>query len=151
MANEDAVAGRSLMTELFATEVYKRSQGRMVRQVTFIVIATVSALGAWRLFESVMKEMALSSMGALGELIRYGVPVFLLVLGAWVGYRLVNWPKFADFLISVEAEMNKVSWPGRSELVKASIVVIVLIALLAMLLFCYDLIWQLIFSTLRIS
>ncbi len=151
MANEEAVAGRSLMTELFATEVYKRSQGRMVRQVTFIVIATVSALGAWRLFESVMKEMALSSMGALGEMIRYGVPVFLLVLGAWVGYRLVNWPKFADFLISVEAEMNKVSWPGRSELVKASIVVIVLIALLAMLLFCYDLIWQLIFSALRIS
>lgn len=31
------------------------------------------------------------------------------VVGIWFGYRLVNWPRFADFLISVEAELNKVS------------------------------------------
>ena len=32
-------------------------------------------------------------------------------------------PAFADFLIAVEAEMNKVSWPTRHELIRASMVV----------------------------
>ena len=42
-------------------------------------------------------------------------------------FRLVNLPKFADFLIAVEAEMNKVSWPTRTELFRSSVVVIVTI------------------------
>ena len=33
-------------------------------------------------------------------------------------------PAFADFLIAVEAEMNKVSWPTRTELFRGSMVVI---------------------------
>ena len=40
-------------------------------------------------------------------------------------------PGFADFLIAVEAEMNKVSWPSRGELFRASIVVLVMIFVLA--------------------
>ena len=47
-------------------------------------------------------------------------------------------PRFADFLISVEAEMNKVSWPSRGELYRASLVVIVVIFLLVAILFGYD-------------
>jgi preprotein translocase subunit SecE len=47
-------------------------------------------------------------------------------------------PTFADFLISVEGEMNKVSWPSRSELFRASLVVILVIFFLAALLFGYD-------------
>ena len=35
----------------------------------------------------------------------------LLAAGLWASYRLVNVPAVADFLIAVEAEMNKVSWP----------------------------------------
>ena len=37
--------------------------------------------------------------------------------------------QFADFLIAVEAEMTKVSWPSRGELVRSSIVVILVIFL----------------------
>ncbi len=48
-------------------------------------------------------------------------------------------PTFADFLISVEGEMNKVSWPSRAELFRASLVVILVIFFLAAVLFCYDL------------
>ncbi len=75
----------------------------------------------------------------------------LTALGMWLGYRLVNWPRFADFLIAVEAEMNKVSWPKKSELYRASMVVIFTMAFLALLLFCYDAIWQLLFDTLGVS
>jgi preprotein translocase subunit SecE len=59
---------------------------------------------------------------------------------------MVNFPKFADFLISVEGEMNKVSWPSKGELIRSSIVVIVVIALLAAVLFFYDIFWQFIFG-----
>ncbi len=69
----------------------------------------------------------------------------LLLVGIWFGYRLVNIPQFADFLIAVEAEMNKVSWPSRAELVRSSVVVIFVIFLLASVLFAYDLIWRSLF------
>jgi preprotein translocase subunit SecE len=71
---------------------------------------------------------------------RYIAPVVLLALGAWLAFRIVNIPRFADFLISVEAEMNKVSWPSRGELYRASLVVIVVIFLLTAILFTYDLV-----------
>ena len=32
----------------------------------------------------------------------------------------MNMPRFADFLIAVEAEMNKVSWPSKAELIRSS-------------------------------
>jgi len=58
----------------------------------------------------------------------------------WLGFRIVNWPSFADFLIAVEAEMNKVSWPSRTELIRASMVVIVLMFGLTAVLYTYDLV-----------
>jgi preprotein translocase subunit SecE len=69
----------------------------------------------------------------------------------WFGYRLVNWPRFADFLIAVEAEMSKVSWPTKTELYRASMVVIFTMFFLAILLFCYDAFWQLLFDVLKVS
>ena len=54
-----------------------------------------------------------------------------------MSYRVVNVPGFADFLIAVEAEMNKVSWPTRTELFRASMVVLILIFALAVVLFVY--------------
>ena len=71
---------------------------------------------------------------------QYVVPSLLAVLGAWAAFRIVNIPRFADFLISVEAEMNKVSWPSRAELFRASMVVIVVIFMLTAILFTYDLV-----------
>jgi preprotein translocase subunit SecE len=62
----------------------------------------------------------------------------------------VNLPKFADFLIAVEAEMTKVSWPTRAELIRGSVVVIVTLVFLAAMLTIYDLIWQFLLSRLGV-
>jgi preprotein translocase subunit SecE len=70
--------------------------------------------------------------------VHYGFPLTLLAIGLWASFRLVQMPAFADFLISVEGEMNKVSWPSRGELFRASLVVILVIFFLAGLLFLYD-------------
>jgi preprotein translocase subunit SecE len=114
---------------MFNGSRYKRSQGRIARQVTFFAIWLGFCVAAWKMYGMAQTEFW-----------RYIVPTILVAAGAWIAFRIVNLPSFADFLISVEAEMNKVSWPGRSELWRASIVVIVVIFLLAAILFGYDLI-----------
>lgn len=118
--------------ELFKVEVYKRSQGRLVRQLTCLAVWVAFTLGAWRSNRSLMLDWHTSPQMA------YGISGLLLIAGLWLGYRLVNMSAFADFLIAVEAEMNKVSWPSRTELIRASIVVIVLMFGLTMVLFTYD-------------
>lgn len=122
----------SPVRDLFQPALYKRSQGRIARQVTFAALATALVLGVWRM--SVV-------INAAPE-IKYGIPGVLLLVGLWLCYRLVNLPRFADFLIGVEAEMNKVSWPTQSELFRSSIVVMFTIFSLAIILFAYDMFWR---------
>ncbi|MEX2559206.1 MAG: preprotein translocase subunit SecE, partial [Pirellulales bacterium] len=52
--------------------------------------------------------------------------------------------------MSVEAEMNKVSWPSRSELARAAMVVMVTMFGLAAVLYTYDLVWQTLLTALGI-
>jgi preprotein translocase subunit SecE len=122
-----------LVGELARTDIYKRSQGRMVRQLTCLAIWVAVGLAAYRTFEY-LRVVG----GNLHPAAIYAIPVVLLVVGLWLGYRIVNLASFADFLIAVEAEMNKVSWPSRTELIRASMVVIVLMFGLTIVLFTYD-------------
>lgn len=121
-----------ILRELVQVGIYKKSQGRITRQLTCLAIWLTFALGAWRLMES----------GWMNAPLKYAIPGVILAAGLWLGYRLVNLPTFADFLIAVEAEMNKVSWPSRTELVRSSTVVIIVIFGLTIVLFAYDSIWQ---------
>jgi preprotein translocase subunit SecE len=73
------------------------------------------------------------------------------LVGMWIGFRLVCWPRFASFLIDVEAELSKVSWPSKTELYKAAGVVIFVMVFIALILFCFDMLWQAIFDWLRVS
>lgn len=70
----------------------------------------------------------------------YSLAGVILLFGLWFGYRLVHWVTFADFLISVEAEMAKVSWPGKGEIRSSTIVVLVVFVFLAGILLLYDLV-----------
>ena len=145
MSREVAGASPPLTTELLHGSVYKRNQGRLVRQLTCLAIWIIVALGCWRL------SVFLNGSFPANQWLEFAIPAALLVVGGWVGYRLVNWPRFADFLIAVEAEMKKVSWPSRAELIRASIVVIFTIFFLAMILFLFDIIWQAIFKAVGVT
>jgi preprotein translocase subunit SecE len=90
-------------------------------------------------------------MAGKGAWLQFGVPFLLLLVGAWIAYRAVNLPAFADFLIAVEAEMNKVSWPTWSELFRASLVVIIVIFALAAILFGFDIFWKFVFVKMGIA
>ena len=131
----------AIVQELFRFGVYKRNQGRIARQTTFAALAIIVALAAWSLseylggFTSQYQELKTSTK----NLIQFGIPLALLAVGLWASFRVVQMPTFADFLISVEGEMNKVSWPSRGELFRAALVVILVIFFLATLLYVYDL------------
>jgi len=133
-----------LSRELFSAGVYKANQGRIVRQLTCLVIWVIVGLACWALHSSLRGSDIDSTLASI-------IPAALTAAGVWTGFRLVNWPRFADFLIAVEAEMNKVTWPGKDELTRAAFVVIFTIFFLAVSLFLFDIIWQKVFSTLGVT
>ena len=136
-------ASSGFWSELFRVGLYKPNQGRIVRQVTFLAITVIICLIAYEMYRT----------GWLNDLFtgsRYFVLIALSALGAWFAYRVVNYASFADFLIAVEAEMNKVSWPTKSELWNASLVVMFVIFAMAFLLFVFEAIWSWIFQLIRI-
>ena len=121
MANEGSeVIESPWRRAMFSAELYKRSQGRVTRQATFGALALIAALGSWSLNSQLV-------FAGLHQSTRYAIVGGVLLAGWWLSFRVVNMPRFADFLISVEAEMSKVSWPTRSDLVKTSVVVMVVI------------------------
>jgi preprotein translocase subunit SecE len=132
-----------LWRSLLQTAMYKPAQGRVMRQITGVALAIILLFIAYEI----------ATMGALITWLGNGHYLVLLGLGAlsiWLSYRLVNYHRFADFLISVEAEMNKVSWPGQHELIRASIVVMFVIFALAFVLYGFDLFWTQLFEFMRI-
>lgn len=123
----------SYWSALLVPTLYKRNQGRKTRQMTAVALAFILFFGVWTLSKGVLSEYETP--------VRVGIPVALAVLGAWAIFRLVNWPRFANFLIAVEAEMEKVSWASRDEIIRATIVVIGTMVFLGGVLLAYDVFW----------
>lgn len=140
MAEAKDTAGNSLWRELSRPDIYKRTQGRWTRQITAVALATGAAVAAWQLYSLLLETQ-----------LRLWLPLAVVVIGIWLAYRIVNIPRFADFLISVEAEMAKVTWPSRQELWRGSMVVIVLMLAFAAVLVFYDLLWQVILDKIGVT
>ncbi len=133
----------------FSTSAFKFNQGQRVRRATLIALLIIVAggiLGGLRtgLYGKGNWEMAVPGTDyALVALFnkQYMIPFLIFCGCAWLAWRSVNWPTFADFLIATEAEMNKVSWTTRKRLVQDTIVVLVTVFLLTVFLFVVDIIW----------
>lgn len=135
MNKERAMAANSLIGEMFQVGLYKPNQGRITRQATCGTLWVVSLIAAWRIYSVLYPYPTL----------QYLLPILIIVVGFWSSYRLVNYPRFADFLIAVEAEMNKVSWPSWPELNRSSFVVIFVMFALATVLLMLDSVWTILF------
>ena len=150
MSKEKVATSSMWFAELFQVGVYKRSQGKIARQVTFAAMAVTFVMAAYRLYTT-FGASGLPLIGTyLPEGATYGAAAFVFVAGMWVSFRVVNMPRFADFLIAVEAEMNKVSWPSRGELIRSSAVVIFVIFFLSITLFGFDVFWGFLFEKIGI-
>jgi len=127
----------SLFSSFFGTGIYKRTQGRLVRQATAVAIFAFVVVGCWRLKDTILSDY--------NRGVQLAVPVAVGVVGAWVAYRIVNYPPFTNFLISVEAEMAKVNWPSWEYLKRAALVVVGTMFLFATFLAVCDYLWVAIF------
>ena len=111
----------------------------MVRQLTFLSVAILAVL--------IGREFGYADFLSSGN---FWLSAVIAVAGIWFGYRVVNYPKFTDFLISVQAELNKVTWPSTDQLRRATIVVIFVIFAMALFLYVFDIIWTFLFQLLGI-
>lgn len=140
--------------ELGQFGIYKRTQGRLTRQFTCLAVWVAFAIAAARMYYTMswsFVDVWLPNLAvSLAHVLRYTVPTVLLATGVWLGFRLVNYPPFADFLIAVEAEMNKVTWPSRTEMVRSAVVVIVIMLGLTFVIFGYDNILRFLLSLLNV-
>lgn len=131
-------SANSFASELTRATLYKRNQGRLARRITGALIAAIAILGAVSLRNSFL-------IGST-QAVEYGVPIAMSLAGCWIAFRVIHHPSFAEFLISTESEVEKVHWPDRPHVHRATVVVLVTMLLMGALLFVFDMIWQRFFS-----
>ena len=126
-SNSDFI--RSLLT----FRPHKPGQGTLARGGTLLAIGVLILAGMYS-----WSQVNVDSAPA----VKWGLPLVVGAMAGWVAYRLIHYQPFADFLIYTEVEVNKVSWPTRSELRASTIVVLVNILLMAIFLFMADTFWK---------
>ena len=132
-------SGGSLAAELASVRLYKPNSGRVVRQATAIGVAVLLVMIALRSYQLLDADRGPTPL-------TFAIPAVITVVGIWFAFRLVNWPRFANFLIDVETEMQKVSWASWDYLKRATVVVLTVMFAIGFVLFGFDLIWQYLFK-----
>jgi preprotein translocase subunit SecE len=123
------------LANLVSTDLYKPMQGRYARLYTGLGLGIIILAGAYQIQQASLEYTPLW---------RFGVPLAFAAALGWVILRLIHFPPFADFLIATEAEMNKVSWTTRDDLIRATTVVLATVLFMALFLYVVDYLWTLI-------
>jgi preprotein translocase subunit SecE len=131
----------SFLLNLIRVDVFKPMQGWYARVYTAIGLGVVVAAGAWKMYESMLDYQ---------PPLRFGLPAAFAVILGWLIFRIVHFPPFAEFLIATEAEMNKVSWTSKEDLIRATTVVLTTVVLMAVFLFLVDALWTFILRVLGV-
>jgi len=120
-------------------EIYKHGQGTYTRLWTGATGAAIIGLGCVRLFEK---------LGILTSnlWIQAMIPAVVFVVLAGILYSVGNKPSVADFMISAEGEIKKVSWSSRQEIWVSTLIVVLVVGVLALLLGVTDLVLRLLFQ-----
>ena len=126
------VAG--FFANFLSTKRYLPNQGKRARPLTALGFGIVAAAGVYTLFQRFYIDNPPAT--------RYTVPAVVAAVSAWIIWRLIEYPPFADFLIGTEAEMKKVSWTSKEDLIRATTVVLATVLILTVFLFGVDLLWS---------
>jgi len=120
-------------------DMYKAGQGKNTRLFSGFGLAIIVALGCWQLYQQLQ-------VWSLNPWIVTLVPVGLFAGLAILIFIFSNKHKVADFMISAEGEVKKVSWSTRQEIIASTIIVIIVVICMALLLGATDLCFQFIFG-----
>ncbi|MDA0833949.1 MAG: preprotein translocase subunit SecE [Planctomycetota bacterium] len=140
--SKDSASNLGIWATLFVSSFYKRNQGRLIRQLTAVALGVAVIAGFYTFSQAFLQES--------GRAVKVGVPFVLIVAGLWVVFRIVNLPRFADFLISVEGEVDKIAWASKQELIRSTLVVLGTMFLMGFLLLLFDFFWQQLFRWLHV-
>jgi len=110
-------------------------QGWYARLYTGLALGLIVAAGAYQVSQAAQDA---------SPLWKFSLPAAFAIVFGWIIFRIVHFPPFADFLIATEAEMNKVSWTTKDDLIRATSVVLTTVVLMALFLFVVDRLWTLI-------
>lgn len=119
-----------------ALSIYKPGQGYYTRMLSAVGIGVIVLAGVGWLWEKMptidaipVKQMLYYQAAmAVGVIAVFGAIVFLIL----------NKARVADFMIATEAEMKKVNWPSKKEIIGSTWVVICGTAFIGLLLFIID-------------
>ncbi len=134
-ASKNSRRGRffPFLSNLVRADLYKPLQGKQARLWTGVALGVVVVAGIWRLSEM---------LDSYAPPTRYGIPALIGVVLGWLIFRVLQYSPFGEFLIATEAEMNKVSWTSRDDLIRATKVVLVTLLIVALYLFAVDWLWS---------
>lgn len=115
-----------------ALSIYKPGQGYYTRMLSAVGVGVIVLSGVAWLWE---KMTTIDAIPQDQELYYQGgmAVVVIAFFGALV-YFILNKPSVADFMIATEAEMKKVNWPTKKEIIGSTWVVICGTAFIALLL-----------------
>jgi preprotein translocase subunit SecE len=113
---------------------YKPTQGKRARLWSALALGTVVAAGIYTFYNYALADT--------GRLISYNTTLLIVLVAAWIIWRVVEYPPFADFLIATEAEMNKVSWSSWNDLKRATAVVLATVLIISLFLLGVDVLWS---------
>jgi preprotein translocase subunit SecE len=137
--------------------IYKKGQGYWTRMGTVAGAGLLGLLTGNFLYTQIERELSTQSAAALMTRLHLQDPrgAYLAVAlfaaaYAWLAFHLMNRPAYADFLIATDSEMKKVNWTTQKELMGSTKIVIGFVFVMAVVLFCYDLFFQLIFCLLGV-
>jgi preprotein translocase subunit SecE len=120
-------------------QIYKRGQGTPTRLGSGLGLFVIVLIGCVVLYQHLAEQSIL---------VQTLVPVGVCVVLSWLIFWLMNKPTVADFLITSEGEIKKVSWSSRREIVVSTTVVICVVILMAVGLAVIDLLFNWIFGDL---
>ena len=118
-------------------QIYRKNQGRWTRLGTVAGVGLLVVIGAW---------YAWSQLPSSWGMYRAIIPLALVLISAYILFRVVNGKRTADFMIATEGEMKKVSWSSKKEIIGSTKVVIMVLLVMGAVLAVVDLAFRAFFK-----
>jgi preprotein translocase subunit SecE len=115
-----------------ALSIYKPGQGYYTRMLSAVGAGVIVLSGVAWLWEKLTTVDAIPTKQQLYY--QGGMAVGVIAFFGLVLFFLLNKPRIADFMIATEAEMKKVNWPSKKEIIGSTWVVICGTGFIALLL-----------------
>lgn len=125
-----------------ALTIYKPGQGYWTRMLTAVGVGIIVLSGVAWLWNQLTRFNS--------PYIQAGVCAPIVLAAFLVTWWLLNKPNIVEFMIATEAEMRKVAWPSRREVIGATWIVICGVFLLAAIMFVIDMGFVALFKSIKV-